>query len=251
MDTLSIKTFGIILMMLIATAFSSKRNHAFESKIEFWGLFIGMIILLFIIPATVMPINLLLAFVFALLMGALIGPGIKGTMMSYVVRKRLMSQGYTKESLKNMPIEEREAMAATIQADINNPAHSSVVQDWNNIVGLALYGTGGMTLVTAIAVSVLDIDFSFLGLGLFVALAGLIVMGLLNVFFFKSPLLRLISSYLGALIFSLYLLYDFNRLEEAVASGDTSWETAIDLAISIYLDIVNLFLDLLDILSSN
>ena len=250
MDTLSIKTFGVILMMLCATALTVRRNHAFETRWEFWGLLIGAFVLLFVIPVTTMPINFLLALVFAIIMGALIGPGIKGMMMSYVVRKRLEQQGYTKASLKDIPIDEREALAAAVQADINNPAHSSIVQDWNNIIGLALYGTGGMTLITAVAVSILDIDFSFLGFGLFVALAGLIVMGLLNMFFFKSLLMRLVGSYIGAVVFSLYLLYDFNRLEAAVAGGDTSWETAINLGISIYLDIVNLFMDLLDILSS-
>lgn len=250
MDTLSIKTFGVILMMLCATALTVRKNHAFETRWEFWGLLIGGLALLFIIPATTMPINFILAFVFAVIMGALIGPGIKGMMMSYVVRKRLEQQGYTKASLAALPAAEHEALAASIMADINNPAHDSIVRDWNSIIGLALYGTGGMTLITAMVVSVLDIDFSFLGFGLFVALAGLIVMGLLNMFFFKSPLMRLFGSYIGAVVFSLYLLYDFNRLEAAVASGDTSWETAINLGISIYLDIINLFMDLLDILSS-
>jgi FtsH-binding integral membrane protein len=251
MDTLSIKTFGVILMMLCATALAARRNHAHETRWEFWGLLIGGFALLFIIPATTMPINFILAFVFAVIMGALIGPGIKGMMVDYVVRKRLEQQGYTKATLATLPAEEKQVLVEGILADINNPAHKNIIQDWNGIIGLALYGTGGMTLLTAIAVSVLDIDFSFLGMGLFVALLGLVIMSLLNLFFFKSPLMRLIGSYIGALIFSLYLLYDFNRLEAAVASGDTSWETAISLGISIYLDIVNLFMDLLDILSSN
>jgi FtsH-binding integral membrane protein len=251
MDTLSIKTFGVILMMLCATALAARRNNAFETRWEFWGLLIGGFALLFIIPATTMPINFILAFVFAVIMGALIGPGIKGMMVDYVIRKRLEQQGYTKASLANLPVEEREALVASVVADVNNPAHNNIIQDWNGIIGLAMYGTGAMTLITAIAVVVLDIDFSFLGMGLFVALIGLVVMGLLNTFFFKSPIMRLVGSYIGALIFSLYLLYDFNRLEAAVKTGDTSWETAIGLGISIYLDIINLFMDLLDILSSH
>jgi len=34
-------------------------------------------------------------------------------------------------------------------------------------------------------------------------------------------------------------------------AGDESWETAIDVAVNIYLDIINLFLDLLEILSES
>jgi len=47
------------------------------------------------------------------------------------------------------------------------------------------------------------------------------------------------------------LLYDFNRLEKAIASGDTSWSTAIEIAVNLYLDIINLFLDLLEILATS
>ena len=51
--------------------------------------------------------------------------------------------------------------------------------------------------------------------------------------------------------FTLYLIYDFNRLEKAMARGDESWGTAVDLAVNIYLDIVNLFLYILEALSEN
>jgi len=67
----------------------------------------------------------------------------------------------------------------------------------------------------------------------------LIVMGLLNIFFFRSEIFSLVRAYLGAVIFTLYLLYDFNRLETMV--GDETWGTAIDIAVNIYLDIINLF----------
>jgi FtsH-binding integral membrane protein len=83
------------------------------------------------------------------------------------------------------------------------------VQDWNNLVGLALYGTAGMTLLTAVAVMMLDINFSFLGWGLFVALLGLVVIGLLNILFFKNPLVRLIGSYIGAVVFLTLLALRF------------------------------------------
>jgi len=40
-------------------------------------------------------------------------------------------------------------------------------------------------------------------------------------------------------------------LEQAVARGDQSWETAIRIAISLYLDIINLFIDFLEAYSQN
>jgi FtsH-binding integral membrane protein len=72
-------------------------------------------------------------------------------------------------------------------------------------------------------------------------------MGLINVFFIRSKMVSLVRAYFGALIFTLYLLFDFNRLEKK--AGDESWATAINISVNIYLDIINLFLDLLEILS--
>jgi FtsH-binding integral membrane protein len=250
MDILAIRTFSIVAVMLIITAFSSKLNKAFESKWEFWGLFIASLALLFIIPGFGFPINLILTLLFAVLIGLTMGPGIRGMMLSFVARKRMESKGYTKIQLKNMSAEERALALETVQKEIENgPEHDSLAQEWNNIVGLAIYSTAGITIATALIVFLTDIDFSFLGTALLIALVGLIIVGLLNVLFFKSPLVRLISAYIGAVVFSLYLLYDFNRLQEA--AGDTSWETAINIATSIYLDIINLFLDLLQILSDS
>jgi len=44
-------------------------------------------------------------------------------------------------------------------------------------------------------------------------------------------------------------LYDFNILEKRIAAGDESWGTAVRIAVRLYLDIINLFLDLLQILA--
>ena len=75
-------------------------------------------------------------------------------------------------------------------------------------------------------------------------------MGLLNIFYFKSRRRRLIQAYVGVILFTFYLIFDFNRLEIAVARGDESWSTAIDLAVNIYLDLINLFIELLRILAA-
>lgn len=251
MNFLVLKTFAILAIMLLVTAFASKRNHAFEKKIEFWLLFIGSLILIFVIPATSFPINLGLALVFAFLIGSLIGPGIKALMLSYVTRNILRKQGLSKEQIKNMSTEELNERATSVRIEIEQGNNHPVIKEWNNIFQLALYSTATITIIAGTLVYALSIDFSFLGQILFVSLLGLIVVGLLNIFFFKSPLMRLVSAYVGAVIFSLYLLYDFDQLEKSALTGDVSWETAINFAISIYLDIINLFLDLLEILNSD
>jgi hypothetical protein len=252
MDILIVKTFGVIAIMLLLTTLAARRNNAFETKLEFWGIFLGTLALAFTIPFVGMPYKVILAGGFALMMGALIGPGIKGMMISYVLRKHTPQIPLSGDTYQNMSWSEKEKVLTSVSEnlDLSKPEYAPLIKDWNNILTLALVGTGAMTCITALTVYVSGIDFSFLGTGLFVALIGLIVMGLMNYFIFKSPLIRLIGSYVGALIFSLFLLYDFNQLEKVVALGDTSWTTAINIGTSIYIDIVNLFMDLLDILSS-
>ena len=249
MESLALKTFLIVGVMLSITAISARINKAFETKWEFWGLFLGIIALIFIIPMTSFPINLVLTLVFAGLMGLLIGPSIKGMMVSFVVRQNLKKQGYDKKKLKTVSSEEQQRLITQSEKEVMEGLHPSFVADWNKVLGLAIFSTAGITIAAAFVVFAFDFNFSFLGQALFVALLGLIVVGLLNIFFFKSTFVRLACAYVGAVIFSLYLLYDFDRLK--ASAGDASWETAISISISIYLDIVNLFLSLLDILSSN
>lgn len=119
--------------------------------------------------------------------------------------------------------------------------------EWQNIVTHAFLGTALAVIGTACVVFTTGINFDFLRGFLFIALLMLIVMGLINAFFIKSKLVSLIKAYVGAIIFTLYLLYDFNQLEKK--AGDESWATAINISVNIYLDIINLFVDLLEILA--
>lgn len=75
------------------------------------------------------------------------------------------------------------------------------------------------------------------------------IIELLNYFIFKSTSFRKITACVGIIIFTLYLVYDFNRLEKAVAQGDESWGTAVKIAMALYLDIINLFAYILELLS--
>ena len=105
--------------------------------------------------------------------------------------------------------------------------------------------------MTAAIVYFSDTDFGFLGSFLFFALLGLVIVRILKEWVIKDSSFSMIQTGIGIIIFTFYLIYDFYRLEKAMAQGDESWGTAVDLAVSIYLDIVNLFLLILELLSES
>jgi modulator of FtsH protease len=84
-------------------------------------------------------------------------------------------------------------------------------------------------------------DLSGLGGILFVGLIGVVVASLVGIFFHSSLLYILISA-VSALLFTGFLVFDLNRV--ANSRGATEGQ-AILLAVSVYLDIFNLFLALL------
>jgi len=95
------------------------------------------------------------------------------------------------------------------------------------------------------------IDFAFLERILFWSLIGFLAVAFLRIFVsIKGPARKLIAM-VGVLIFVGYLLYDFNKIKKLKSlPAFNAWNTALDSAIDIYLDIINLFLQLLDLLSN-
>ena len=74
-------------------------------------------------------------------------------------------------------------------------------------------------------------------------LVTLIVVGLLNMFI-KSEGIHLVITFAGIIVFTGFLLFDLNRLYEK--GDDDNMEDPLLAAVGIYLDIVNLFLYLLE-----
>lgn len=95
-------------------------------------------------------------------------------------------------------------------------------------------------------------DLTSLGKILLMALIGLIIASLVNVFFFKSTGFDLIVSYVGVLIFVGLTAYDSQKIKQmllmAPDAGETSQKIALLGALSLYLDFINLFIYLLRIL---
>lgn len=113
-------------------------------------------------------------------------------------------------------------------------------------------GLGGVVLNAAAATAVVTLgagvygyttkrDLSGLGGVLFIGLLGVIVASVVGIFV-HLPLLYVAISAVAALVFTGLLVFDLNRVANARGASDG---TAILLAVSVYLDVVNLFLALL------
>jgi len=110
------------------------------------------------------------------------------------------------------------------------------------------YVIGEAFLLTAVAFGGLTLfamntkrDFTGIGKILFIALIVLIVAGILNIFL-HLPLLQLLIASVGAILFSFFILYDTQN----IIRGNITNE--IEAAVALYLDFLNLFISLLQIL---
>ena len=84
-------------------------------------------------------------------------------------------------------------------------------------------------------------DFSGMGKMLFITLIVVVVAGLMNIFF-HSPILQLAIASVSSILFSAFILYDTQNIIRG------AYETPIEGAIALYLDFLNLFVSLLQIL---
>ena len=84
-------------------------------------------------------------------------------------------------------------------------------------------------------------DFSAMGKMLFITLIVIVVAGIINIFF-QSPILQLAIASISSILFSAFILYDTQNIIRG------AYETPIEGAIALYLDFLNLFVSLLQIL---
>jgi len=111
--------------------------------------------------------------------------------------------------------------------------------------------TAGTFAVMAFIGYTTKTDLSSMGKFLFMALIGIIIASVVNIFL-KSTGLELIVSYIGVLVFVGLTAYDTQKIKNmlwtAGDTGETAQKIALIGALSLYLDFVNLFLHLLRIL---
>jgi modulator of FtsH protease len=110
------------------------------------------------------------------------------------------------------------------------------------LIMTAFGGTAGILTVMATIATVSKSDFSGLGRWLFAGVLVIIVASLLNMFM-QIPALYLVISVAAIAIFSGYILFDVQRI---INGGETNYISA---TLSIYLDIVNVFVNLLRLVS--
>jgi FtsH-binding integral membrane protein len=123
---------------------------------------------------------------------------------------------------------------------------------YGDVAQKAVALTAGTTLLTGLLASFSNIDFTGLGKILGIVLIIFVIISIIRIFVkIRGTGHKLLAS-VGVLLFTGYLLYDFSRLAKlkAVAAAN-NWETALNFAISIYLDIINLLMQLMQLLSSS
>ena len=278
-DILFFKTFFLVGGMLLITSIGARVNKAYETILEAVLTIGGTFLTLFIVYSQRddFPTNLLALAAFSFCIGWSMGPTI--TMFGERFKFRKYSQ---RIGLKSKVVEKKKSFWGGNENKItifffedspkklfeyNSPEFIKIQnqfkeevlskdkdpysQKWQNNVFFAMVATTLSVFMTAAIVYFSDTDFGFLGSFLFFALLGLVIVRILKEWVIKDSSFSMIQTGIGIIIFTFYLIYDFNRLEKAMVQGDESWGTAVDLAVSIYLDIINLFLLILELLSES
>jgi len=109
------------------------------------------------------------------------------------------------------------------------------------LVGYAAAGTGVIFFTMGAIATTTKRDFSFMGKFLFVGMIALLVAMFANMFL-QIPALALTISTLVIVVFSLFLLYDLNRI---VRGGETNYIMATT---GVYMSLFNIFANLLYLL---
>ena len=109
------------------------------------------------------------------------------------------------------------------------------------LVGYAAVGTGVIFFAMGAIAATTKRDFGFMGKFLFVGMIALLIAMFANMFL-QIPALALTISTLVIVVFSLFLLYDLNRI---VRGGETNYIMATT---GVYMSLFNIFANLLNIL---
>ena len=121
-------------------------------------------------------------------------------------------------------------------------------------IGKVFFITAGTFGAMALVGYTTKTDLTSMGKLLFMALLGIIIASVVNMFVASSGL-DLILSYVGVLVFVGLTAYDTQKIKQmcqaAPDAGESSQKLALIGALSLYLDFINLFLYLLRIFGNN
>lgn len=113
---------------------------------------------------------------------------------------------------------------------------------WHTTGGLFAGTAGAMALCGMIGMFS-GVDFSGLGTYLTFALFAMIIAGVIGIFWKMSRTTNIVYHLFGLVVFAGYFIFDFYRL----GTTENTWEKAIGLTVSLYLDFLNFFLHLLQL----
>ncbi len=116
-----------------------------------------------------------------------------------------------------------------------------VFKNGGNLIALAFGGTSIIFFAMATLAGTIKRDLSGMGKFLFVGVIVLLLASAANIFL-QIPALMIVVSLVAIAIFSAYMLYDINRV---ITGGETNYITA---TLAIYLDVYNVFANLLMLL---
>lgn len=121
-------------------------------------------------------------------------------------------------------------------------------------IGKVFFITAGTFGAMALVGYTTKTDLTSMGKLLFMALLGIIIASVVNMFVASSGL-DLILSYVGVLVFVGLTAYDTQKIKQTCQSapdaGESTQKLALIGALSLYLDLINLFLYLLRIFGNN
>jgi len=111
----------------------------------------------------------------------------------------------------------------------------------HQLIFQALFATVALAFSAGIYARTTSRDLSGIGGFLMIALIGLIIVGILQIFWFSS-IVEMIAAGVGVVLFSAFIAYDIQMLERFPR------DRAIEAAIGLYLSIFNLFTSVLRLL---
>ncbi|XP_013171967.1 PREDICTED: protein lifeguard 1-like isoform X1 [Papilio xuthus] len=118
-------------------------------------------------------------------------------------------------------------------------------------VMMAVGITAGVCLALTLFAFQTKWDFTMMGGALVAASMILLLFGLIAIFLPRNNILTLVYASAGALLFSLYLVYDTQLMMGGKHKYSLSPEEYIFAALNLYLDIVNIFLFILTIIGAS
>lgn len=120
--------------------------------------------------------------------------------------------------------------------------HTLKFSNGAELITMAVLGTAAILVGCSGYAMTTKRDFSSLGGFLFGSLLAVIALSIMNVLFLQLPMFSLIIACVSVVLFSVYLIYD---VQKVVQGGETNYILATT---AIYLDLINIFSSLLQIL---